>query len=264
MPGSEIVAAAMTDVIAVPAFQDNYIWLIRDADNRAVIVDPGEAQPVLAVIERLALQPCAILITHHHYDHVGGVGEILARYPVPVFGPAKERIGGVSHPLSEGQSVTIPSTSLNFNVLDVPGHTAGHIAYYDDKRLFCGDTLFGGGCGRLFEGTARQMYDSLQKIARLPESTLIYCAHEYTRSNLAFAVTVEPDNAELRARIDAVDALRHQHRPTIPSTLGEEKRTNPFLRCDSSAARAAAALAGEPAGDPHEIFAILRRRKDTF
>ncbi|KAF0192824.1 MAG: hydroxyacylglutathione hydrolase [Gammaproteobacteria bacterium] len=255
----------MINAIAVPAFRDNYIWLVHDAANRTVIVDPGDAQPVLAALAHHALTPVAVLITHHHHDHTGGIGDILARYPVPVLGPARESIPAVTRRLSDGERICVPSTSMEFTVLDVPGHTAGHIAFFGHNTLLCGDTLFAGGCGRLFEGTPEQMYCSLQKIARLPETTQVYCAHEYTEDNLRFAAAVEPDNADLRTRIAAVNRLRRNNLPTIPSTIGEEKRTNPFLRCDEPDVRAAArAFADTPPESADQVFAALRSRKDWF
>ncbi|RJG06530.1 hydroxyacylglutathione hydrolase [Noviherbaspirillum cavernae] len=221
----------MLDVLTVPAFADNYLWLIHDRTHAAV-VDPGDAAPILAALEAHKLSLVAILLTHHHADHAGGVPDLLRRFKVPVFGPRKEAIPGVTHPLGEGDTVTIPELGLHLSVLDVPGHTRGHIAYVaqDQSWLFCGDTLFAGGCGRLFEGTPEQMVDSLAKLSSLPDATRVYCAHEYTLSNLRFAHEVEPGNTALQERIRIEQARREQGQPTVPSTIGLEKATNPFLR----------------------------------
>ena len=256
----------MDSVLHVCAFEDNYIWLIRgkSADHVA-IVDPGDAEPVLATLEKLQLQPVAILCTHHHGDHVGGVGDILRRHPVPVYGPARERIPAITHRLKEGDRVSLPVLGFEFDVLDVPGHTAGHIAYYGAGMLFCGDTMFSAGCGRLFEGTAEQMHASLAKLAALPEATQMYCAHEYTEANLRFALAVEPENPDIRVHRERVRAWRAQNRPTLPSTIGLEKRINPFLRTGSPVARRAAeARRGRALESDTEVFAALRRWKDDF
>ena len=255
----------MISAIPVPAFSDNYIWLVHDADNKAVIVDPGAAQPVLSALTAFFLEPVAILITHHHYDHIGGIHEILARHDVPVFGPAHEAIQAISYRLSDGDQAAIPSTAMRFNVLDVPGHTAGHIAYLGHGQLLCGDTLFAGGCGRLFEGTATQMYRSLQKLANLPEATRVYCAHEYTLANLTFALQVEPRNIQLVKRFNEVKQLRDNKQPTVPSTIGVEKLTNPFLRCGEADVRTAAEkYAGKSLGSPEQVFTVIRAWKDSF
>lgn len=250
----------------VPAFTDNYIWLIINTDNRhAAIVDPGDAQPVLATMDREHLIPTAILATHHHGDHVGGVPGILGIHPVPVFGPAAENIPGRTHPLREGDVVELDELGARFRVLEVPGHTAGHIAYYGHGMAFVGDTLFMSGCGRLFEGTPAQMHASLCKLAALPDSTRIYCAHEYTLANLRFAATVEPDNQDIAERIAVSKALRDDNQPTVPATLELEKRTNPFLRVHVAAVRSAACNhAGRPLEPGAEVFGAVRRWKDTF
>ncbi|TAM46238.1 MAG: hydroxyacylglutathione hydrolase [Gammaproteobacteria bacterium] len=256
----------MTSVLHVPAFEDNYIWLIRGVSpDRVAIVDPGDAVPVLDALARQNLVPVAILCTHHHGDHVGGVGELLARYDVPVYGPARERIPEITHRLSDGDRVRLDALGLEFEVLDVPGHTAGHIAYYGHGLLFCGDTLFSAGCGRLFEGTAEQMHRSLTRLAALPPDTAVYCAHEYTAANLRFALTVEPDNSHIRDYQRQVGERRARREPTVPSTIALERRVNPFLRVYEPAVhRAVAARAGhEPASDT-ETFALLRRWKDGF
>jgi hydroxyacylglutathione hydrolase len=259
----------MDRVHAVPAFRDNYIWLLRGSadqgsEQATAIVDPGDADPVFRALDRLALTPVAILITHHHADHIGGVKELCARFHIPVYGPAQESIPDVTHPLKEGDRVAIPGLPA-FDVLEVPGHTAGHIAYAGQQSLFCGDTLFAGGCGRLFEGTAAQLYASLQKLSQLPDETWIYCAHEYTLSNLSFALAVEPDNPVLQSRIQQTRLLRRDHKITLPSRMGVEKLTNPFLRCLTPAIVAAAAHhAGSPLTPGVEAFAALRRWKDHW
>ena len=213
----------MFKISLIPAFKDNYIWLLTQG-NRAFVVDPGDAAPVLARLETDGLRLEGILITHHHADHQGGVAELKARYPVEVFAPAGESITGVTRPLSGGESIDVLGQSVV--VMTVPGHTLGHLAYHATGALFCGDTLFGAGCGRLFEGTPAQMSASLDSIANLPDDTRIYCAHEYTEANLRFALAVEPENSALQQRVVEVAALRAVGLPSVPSTLAEEKATN--------------------------------------
>ena len=255
------------DIAPIPAFADNYIWLLR-RDDRAAVVDPGDAAPVHAALAARGLRLTAILVTHHHADHTGGVAALAAATGAQVFAPAGEDIAGAGRTarrLRGGDSIEILGIALQ--VLDVPGHTAGHIAYYAPaaQALFCGDTLFGGGCGRLFEGTPAQMLDSLRKLARLPGATRVFCAHEYTLSNLRFARAVEPDNARLRGRQDACSAQRARGEPTVPSTLEEELATNPFLRVDAPAVRAAAALRAPGAdADAVSTFAAIRAWKNAF
>lgn len=261
----------MLTVRRVPAFEDNYIWLIKAIGHPHVaIVDPGDARPVINTIEQEDLEPVAILITHHHWDHTGGIDDLLARYPMPVYGPAHESIPYMTQPLSEGNVVHIPELDSQFRVLDVPGHTAGHIAYYhagndEPGLLFCGDTLFAGGCGRLFEGTAEQMHQSLSKILALPDNTLVFCAHEYTEANLAFARIAEPDNQELQDRQANVRLLRQRGEPTVPSLLGLEKATNPFLRFnESTIVKAAEGFAGHRLPNAASVFGTVRHWKDTL
>jgi hydroxyacylglutathione hydrolase len=238
----------MFNVIRIPAFKDNYIWLLRKGASAAV-VDPGDARPVLDLLDREGLSLASILVTHHHADHQGGVAELLAHYPAEVFGPAAESITGLSRPLSGGETVRIAACDVEFQVIAVPGHTLGHIAYYGAGCLFCGDTLFAGGCGRLFEGTAAQMADSLARLAELPDETAVYCAHEYTQANLRFALAVEPGNRRLQSRVNEVARARASGLATVPSTMAIEKASNPFLRCGepevaASARRRAPAAAG--------------------
>src|SRR3954451_18586759 len=221
-------------IVPISAFKDNYVWTLRN-ERHAAVVDPGEARPVLEYLAREKLELAAILATHHHPDHVGGIAELVRHYRVPVFGPKNEPIATLTHPVSEGDRISVPELAMQFEVLDIPGHTRAHIAYYGAGALFCGDTLFACGCGRLFEGTAQQMYTSLQKLAALPDDTKVYCGHEYTLANIGFAKSVEPSNAALSAREGRDRDKRAAGRPTLPSTLGEEKATNPFLRCRESA-----------------------------
>lgn len=260
------------EVFAIPTFTDNYVWLIA-RDGRAVVVDPGEAGPVRESLARRGLALDSILVTHHHPDHVGGIAELLASAPdpmsVPVYGPRAEagKIGTLTRVLDDGDLVTVLDVDLR--VIAIPGHTLGHIAFHAaaQKLLFCGDTLFAGGCGRLFEGTPWQMYDSLSRLAELPAETAVYCAHEYTLSNLAFAKTVEPGNAEIAAHLARMRALRADQQPTLPSHIGIERAVNPFLRAAVPAVRGAAeAHAGSPFadGDATAVFAALRRWKDDF
>jgi hydroxyacylglutathione hydrolase len=253
-------------VTAIPAFADNYLWLIHDHQHAAV-VDPGDAAPVEAALASLNLKLDAILLTHHHGDHAGGVPDLLARRQVPVYGPARERITGLSHPLSEGDSVALHALGLTLSVLDVPGHTAGHIAYVaaEPRWLFCGDTLFAGGCGRLFEGTPSQMAASLSKLAALPDDMKVYCAHEYTVSNLRFAIAAEPDNADLIARLEHEQQKRARGEATVPSNIGIEKLTNPFLRNTEPGVLQTLHAEGRLIGDdPIDAFAALREWKNSY
>lgn len=257
----------MLEVSPVRAFSDNYLWLIRAPDDRrgAVVVDPGDARPVEAALEQQGLALKAILVTHHHPDHVGGVQALAARHGAEVFGPARERLPCKFRPLDDGDVVSLADLGVEFHVMAVPGHTLGHIAYRGHDALFCGDTLFSAGCGRLFEGTPIQMLGSLDRIAALPDDTRIYCAHEYTLSNLRFAAAVEPGNAEVLDTLEAVRELRARDGITLPTTLGRERRINPFLRCQEPAVRAAAeARAGTPLPGPVDVFAVIRGWKDEF
>lgn len=257
----------MLEVSPVRAFSDNYLWLIRTPDDRrgAVVVDPGDARPVEAALEQHGLALKAILVTHHHPDHVGGVQALAARHGAGVFGPSRERLPCEYRPLDDGDVVSLADLGLEFRVMAVPGHTLGHIAYHGHDALFCGDTLFSAGCGRLFEGTPTQMLGSLDRIAALPDDTRIYCAHEYTLSNLRFAAAVEPGNADVLDTLEAVHELRARDGITLPTTLGHERRINPFLRCREPAVRdAAEARAGTPLPGPVDVFAVIRGWKDEF
>jgi hydroxyacylglutathione hydrolase len=254
----------MLEIVPVNAFRDNYIWTLRDA-RHAAVVDPGEARPVLEFLARENLRLVAVLATHHHPDHVGGIAELLAAQRVPVYGPRGEPIATVDHPVAEGDTVRIPQLAASFSVLDIPGHTRAHVAYYGAGSLFCGDTLFACGCGRLFEGTAQQMYASLSKLASLPDETKVYCGHEYTLANIGFAKAVEPGNAALDAREGRDRRLRAAGKPTLPSTLGEEKATNPFLRCrEPAVVDSANKYLGARVADPVRVFAAIRDWKNRF
>jgi hydroxyacylglutathione hydrolase len=248
----------------IPAFADNYLWLLVRR-GEAAIVDPGDPAPVLQHLQRQGLTLAAILVTHHHGDHVGGVNALRRQYRVPVLGPAREDIAGIDTRLGQGDRCQV--LGVPFEVLDVPGHTAGHIAFHAPARqvLFCGDTLFAAGCGRLFEGTPAQMLDSLDRLAALPPDTRGYCAHEYTLANLRFAAAVEPGNADVDARRRRCEALRAAGRPTLPFTLRDELATNPFLRVDQPAVKAAAERRQPGASTSRAgTFAALRAWKDDF
>lgn len=251
-------------IVPIPAFQDNYIWLLSDGPN-AVVVDPGDAEPVMRQLAAQGLSLTAILLTHHHADHVGGVAKLLSQWPVPVFGPQGSPYPGVTHPLSDGDRIAVPGMACELSVMAVPGHTLDHIAYYGDGRLFCGDTLFACGCGRLFEGSAEQMYASLTRLAELPGSTQVYCTHEYTLSNQRFALAVEPHNLDLQQRHATDSARRSEGEATLPSSIELEHRTNPFLRASlASVKQAAEQYAGHPLPDACRVFATLRAWKDGF
>ena len=260
---------------ALPAFSDNYIWMLHDG-QQAVVVDPGDAAPVLQALDAQGLRLAAILVTHHHLDHVGGLDGLRPRLTGPVYGPARETIPSPFVPLDDGAHITV--LGLDFEVIDVPGHTVGHIAYFhaaaalspphqsDEVRpiLFCGDTLFSAGCGRLFEGTPAQMHHSLSRLAALPGSTRVCCAHEYTESNLRFAAAVEPDNAQIGAAIAHCRGLRAQGLPTLPSTIAHELAINPFMRCDSVAVIATALARGASGSNGAVVLGALREWKNNF
>ena len=254
----------MLNVLALPAFADNYIWLIHN-QHLALVVDPGDHQPVTQAIDQLGLKLLAILNTHHHADHVGGNLALYQRYGCSIYGPAAEPIPGLTHPLAQDDQISFPELGLSLQIICTPGHTLGHIAYYGAGYLFCGDTLFGCGCGRLFEGSPGQMHRSLSRLAQLPDDTLLCCAHEYTLSNILFAITVDRDNPALLLRQQADRDKRERGLPTLPSTLGLEKATNPFLRChEASLAQTAETLTGAKPLNEVDIFAALRTAKDRF
>jgi hydroxyacylglutathione hydrolase len=252
------------EVVPLRAFSDNYIWTLRDA-RCAAVVDPGDARPALDYLEREKLELVAILNTHHHADHVGGNAGLLARWRVPVFGPHDERIGEVTHRLKDGERCTLPHFGIEFEVSEIPAHTRTHIAFHGGGMLFCGDTLFAAGCGRLFEGTPAQMHDALTRLMRLPDATQVYCGHEYTLSNVRFARAADPDNAALRELEARAKQLRDRDLPTLPSTIAQEKATNPFVRVREPAVIAAASkFAGKRLDDPVQVLAAIREWKNRF
>jgi hydroxyacylglutathione hydrolase len=258
----------MVQIHAVPAFQDNYLWVLARGKHAAV-VDPGDATPIQRFLDQHGLQLDAILATHHHGDHIGGVPGLVRRWKCPVYGPAHDGVEGLDRALVEGDRLTVPGIDFEFEVLDVPGHTAGHIAYVHaegaEPVVFCGDTLFACGCGRLFEGTAAQMSASLAKLAALPAATRVFCAHEYTMANIRFAEAVEPGNRALAER-KARDGARRAHgESTVPSTIAVELETNPFLRCGEPEVVASAERhAGRRLADPVAVFAEIRAWKNAF
>lgn len=252
----------------IPAFTDNYIWTLTDASSRkAAVVDPGDATPVLDFLAANDLQLSAVLITHHHPDHTGGLETLIREFAPVVYGPNNPAIEGINRPLAEGD--TLQLFGADYSILEVPGHTLDHIAYYTESEeppvLFCGDTLFAAGCGRLFEGTPAMMLESLGKLAALPPDTRVYCTHEYTLANLRFAHAVEPDNPELATRLGQEQAKRANDTPTLPSTLALELQTNPFLRCQHAQLKAAAeSHTGAGLRSEVDVFAAIRQWKDSF
>ena len=264
-------SSTLLSVYPLAAFQDNYIWCMAYVNQQTqqaccAVVDPGEAQPVLSELRRRDMTLSAILLTHHHADHVGGVMALKQAYPdVRVIGIESERIPGVNQAVTAGQQVSLPGLDLTFTVLDVPGHTRDHIAFYAKEMLFCGDTLFSVGCGRLFEGTPAQMHESLQTLAALPGDTRVYCAHEYTLANIQFALQVEPNNPQLVQYAAWAEQQRKQGLPTLPSRISTELAVNPFLRCTEPGVRArVAAHADRRCDDVRHTFAALRQWKDNF
>ena len=246
----------------IATFETNYVWAINDG-RHCVLVDPGSAAEPLRYLAEHQLTLTALLLTHHHHDHIGGVDEILARHPVPVYGPGDSRMPAVTHVVHEGDQVKLDTPKLQLDVLETPGHTTSHIVFHNQDILLAGDTLFSVGCGRLFEGTAEQMQGSMDKLAALPDHTLLYCAHEYTQSNIAFARQVEPDNEALKRRAQQVDQLREAGEITLPVALSEERATNPFLRTrEPSVIRAARHREPGTASTPAAVFGVIRRWKD--
>ncbi|MDW5416898.1 hydroxyacylglutathione hydrolase [Iodobacter sp. CM08] len=249
----------MIRISAVPIFEDNYIWVLQQGTH-AIAVDPGDALPLIQYLKENGLELAAVLITHHHHDHIDGLPVLWSHYQMPVYGPAG--IKNVSNPVKEGETLQLLNTHIQ--VLATPGHTLDHLSYLAADALFCGDTLFAGGCGRIFEGSPAQMHASLQKLAAYPDSTLVCCTHEYTLSNLKFALSVEPNNPTLIARMQNVRALRQQNLSTLPSTIGQEKAINPFLRCEHNDVIAAAQTQNPQVKSPVDVFAALRKWKDNF
>ena len=249
---------------AIPALDTNYIWALHD-EQHCAIVDPGSAAEVLTFLDRHRLDLCALLLTHHHADHIGGVAALLARQQVPVWGPRDPRMAQVDHHVGEGDQAEVTQLGLDFTVLETPGHTRSHIVFHDTHRLLAGDTLFSAGCGRLFEGTPEQMQQSLDKLDPLPDETEVYCAHEYTRDNCRFALAVEPDNPALQQWAEEVDRRRAAERITLPVHLGQERAVNPFLRTREPAVIEAANRREPGTGDdPAAVFGVIRRWKDGF
>lgn len=256
----------MPKITPIPALKDNYIWLItNNQSTQAIIVDPGDASPVISFLNEHHLKPAAILVTHKHADHTGGINELLDAYPeTAVYANEIENVSSTTHFVKHGDVISINNWP-SFNVIHIPGHTLGHVAYYADPILFTGDTLFGAGCGRVFEGTAEQMLGSLNKLAVLPNDTFIYCGHEYTLANLNFASHVEPENEDIRQRIKDTEKLRLNNNPSLPSTLGLEKKTNPFLRCtEKSVISSVEKYANRKLANTVDVFHELREWKNKF
>nr|WP_297347503.1 hydroxyacylglutathione hydrolase [uncultured Glaciecola sp.] len=255
----------MNNIFAIPAFSDNYIWCVHDTKH-AVVVDPGDAKPVIKTLKEKQLTLTSILITHHHHDHTGGIEELVSAYPgVKVYGPKNPLIEGIDLRLSEGESLSLSNPELDLNVLETPGHTMDHIVFYNNELMFCGDTLFSAGCGRMFEGTPEVFYHSLQKLTHLPEQTKVYCTHEYTLANLAFAMHVDPENTALQDYQSWANKQRASDQITLPSSIAEQKKINPFLRCtNKSIKQNIENIMNLSADSEVDVFAALRSCKDNF
>ena len=252
------------EIVPLRAFSDNYIWTLHDATH-AIVVDPGDARPVFDYLAAKKLKLAAIVITHHHADHIGGVKDLIKGRDIPVYGPHDPRVPDANQRLKEGDSITLPHFGVKLTVIEVPGHTSSHIAFYGDGMLFCGDTLFAAGCGRLFEGTPAQMHDSLSKLMRLPDQTRVYCAHEYTLANIRFAKAAEPANRAVIEWESRAQVMRQQDQPTVPSTIALERAANPFVRCAEPGVIATASQhAGKPLADPVSVLAAIREWKNKF
>jgi len=251
----------MLEILPIPAFQDNYIWAICPAGDSCAVVDPGQAGPVLEFLDARQLHLSHILLTHHHFDHAGGVNELLKEFPAQVFGPFDKRMPPATEHVGDGDAVQL--LGLEFLVMEVPAHTNSHIAFYGHDLLFSGDTLFSAGCGKLFEGTPDDMQRALDRFAGLPDTTRVYCGHEYTQSNCRFALAVEPDNKTLIERAAQVDLLRKDGKVTLPSTIGLENSINPFMRSRQPALIKAARLRDQGAGTPDQVLSVIRQWKDS-
>lgn len=257
----------MINIVPLPALKDNYIWVLQKTGDRSIwIVDPGEAEPVIDYIEQNQLHLDGILITHHHWDHTNGLAVLQHRYPItPIYGANPVQVKAITHPIQEGDTIPIPSWGKTIEIMAIPGHTLDHTAYLLDNALFCGDTLFACGCGRIFEGTPKMMLNSLNKIKALPSRTLIYCGHEYTLANLQFALKVDPDNMALQHRYHQVEKLLQTQSCSLPSKLPDEWATNPFLRCDSpDIQKSVRAHVGGNCENTLETFAALREWKNSI
>lgn len=263
----------MLHITPLPAFDDNYIWLFQSqqntgaSNNGVYVVDPGDGQVVIDYLTQTQQSLLGILITHHHHDHTGGIASLVAMFgeELPVYGPQSENIAGINRPIAVNGNIPLDNTNLSARTIAVPGHTLGHICYLIEDVLFCGDTLFSAGCGRLFEGTAEQMFNSLSELAQLADNTRVCCAHEYTLANLAFANAVEPHNKRLVEYTEKARALRVSNQPTLPSSIGLEKAINPFLRSDSAEIWQSLSIQfQQPIENPLQGFALLRQWKDNF
>lgn len=251
-------------IVPIPILKDNYVWMGIQGKH-VYLIDPGESSPIISYLKDHHLTLTAIFLTHHHWDHTNGVVKLLAQFPVPVYGSILNSNELITHPIDDNDIVHFHEKFADFKVLSIPGHTLDHVAFLSEDILFCGDTLFAAGCGRMFEGTPDMLYASLQKLAALPTTTRIYCAHEYTLNNLSFAKAVEPNNVDIDKRIEHTQHLRDQQLPSLPSCIEDEKRTNPFLRCHIKAViNSAEQFAGQVLENAVQVFKTLREWKNTF